>query len=94
MLSDIVVGIWRQYPWVGLSEGLDGGDEGPGSGLCLLRHHSLPRFRALPGGGETPTSCLLRIDWTISITVLLELFGLEEEEEDRIPQTKGPGPLI
>jgi hypothetical protein len=30
---------------------------------------------------------------TISITVLLELFGLEEEE-DRIPQTKGSGPLI
>jgi hypothetical protein len=28
---------------------------------------------------------LLRIDWTVSIIVLLELFGLEEEEEDRIP---------
>jgi hypothetical protein len=29
------------------------------------------------------------------ITVLLELFGLEEEEEDRIPPyAKGPGPLI
>jgi hypothetical protein len=63
---------------------LDGGDEGPDSGLCLLRHHGLPRFRALPGGGETPTSCLLCIDWTVSITMLLELFGLEEEEEDRI----------
>jgi hypothetical protein len=73
--------------------GLNGGDEGPGSGLCLLRHHGLPRFRALPGGGETPTSCLLRIDRIVSITVLLELFELQEEERDRIPQTKGPGPL-
>jgi hypothetical protein len=66
----------------------------PARDLCLLRHHGLPRFRALRGGGETPTSCLLRIDWTVSITMLLELFGLEEEEEDQIPQTKGPGPLI
>jgi hypothetical protein len=37
-------------------------------------------FRALPGGGKAPTSCLLHIMWTVSITVLLELFGLEEEE--------------
>jgi hypothetical protein len=54
-------------------------------GLCLLRHHGLPRFRALPGRGKAPTSCLLRIIWTVLITVLLELFGLEEEEEDWIP---------
>jgi hypothetical protein len=66
-------------------KGLNGGDEGPGLGLCLLRHHGLPRFRALPGEGKAPTSCLLCIMWTISITVLLELFGVEEEEEDRIP---------
>jgi hypothetical protein len=34
---------------------------------------------------KPPTSCLLRIIWIVSITLLLELFGLEEEEEDRIP---------
>jgi hypothetical protein len=34
---------------------------------------------------KTPTSCLLRIILTVAITVLLELFGLEEEEEDWIP---------
>jgi hypothetical protein len=53
-------------------------------GLCPQRHHGLPRFRALPVGGKAPTSCLLRIIWTVVITVLLELFGLEEEEEDWI----------
>jgi hypothetical protein len=53
-------------------------------GLCLQRHHGLPRFRALPDGGKAPTSCLLRIIWTVAITVLLELFGLEVEEEDWI----------
>jgi hypothetical protein len=42
-----------------------------------------------PGSGPSrvevnPTSCLLCIDWIVPITVLLELFGLEEEEEDRI----------
>jgi hypothetical protein len=52
--------------------------------LCQRRHLGLPRFRALPGGGKAPTSCLLRIIWTVAITVFLELFGLEEEEEDRI----------
>jgi hypothetical protein len=62
--------------------------------IMPTENHILPRFRALPGEGETPTSCLLRIDWTVSITMLLELFGLEEEERDRIPQTKGLGPLI
>jgi hypothetical protein len=62
--------------------GLDGGDDGSGSGLCQRRHLGLPRFRALSDRGKTPTSCLLRIISTIAITVLLELFGLEEEEED------------
>jgi hypothetical protein len=65
--------------------GLDGGDDGSGSGLCQWRHLGLPRFRALLGGGKTPTSCPLHIISTVAITVLLELFGLEEEEEDRIP---------
>jgi hypothetical protein len=54
---------------------------GPTRDLCLQRHHGLPRFRALPGEGKAPTSCLLRIMRTVSITVLLELFGLEEEED-------------
>jgi hypothetical protein len=53
-------------------------------GLCLQRHHGLPRFRALPVGGKAPTSCLLHIIWTVAITVLLELFKLGEEEEDPI----------
>jgi hypothetical protein len=64
--------------------GLDDGDDGSGSGLCQRRHLGLPRFRALPNGGKTPTSCLLRIILTAANTVLLELFGLEEEEEDWI----------
>jgi hypothetical protein len=42
----------------------------------------LPRFRALHAGGKTPTSCLLSIIFIV-VTTLLELFGLEEEEEDR-----------
>jgi hypothetical protein len=49
--------------------------------LCQRRHLGLPRFRALPDGGKTPTSCLLRIIST-RVTVLLKLFGLEEEEEE------------
>jgi hypothetical protein len=52
-------------------------DDGSGSGLCQLRHLGLPRFTALHTEGNTPTSCLV-------VTMLLELFGLEEEEEDRI----------
>jgi hypothetical protein len=64
--------------------GLDGGDDGSGSGLCQWRHLGLPRFRALPSGDKTPTSCLLCIILTVAIIVLLELFGLEEEEEDSI----------
>jgi hypothetical protein len=49
----------------------------------VVRHLGLPRFRALPDGDKTPTSCLLWINSTV-ITMLLELFGLEEEEEDPI----------
>jgi hypothetical protein len=41
-------------------------------------------LRALPDGGKTPTSCLLCIISTVVI-MLLELFRLEEEEEDPIP---------
>jgi hypothetical protein len=55
---------------------------GSGSRLCYGTH-GLPRFRSLHDGGKTPTSCLLGIISTV-VTMLLELFGLEEEEEDRI----------
>jgi hypothetical protein len=58
-------------------------DDGSDSGLCQRRHLGLPRFRALHDGGKTPTSCLLCII-LIVVTMLLELFGLEEEEEARI----------
>jgi hypothetical protein len=58
-------------------------DDGTGSRLCKQRHLGLPRFRALHAGGKTPTSYLLCIIST-EVTMLLELFGLEEEEEDRI----------
>jgi hypothetical protein len=58
-------------------------DDGFVSGLCQQRHLGLPRFRALHAGGKTPTSCLLCIISTV-VTTLLELFSLEEEEEDRI----------
>jgi hypothetical protein len=58
-------------------------DDGSSSGLCQQRHLGLPKFRALHAGGKTPTSCLLCIISTM-VTMLLELFGLEEEEEDRI----------
>jgi hypothetical protein len=59
-------------------------DDGSDSGLCQQRHLGLPRFRALHAGGKTPTSCLLFII-SIVVTMLLELFGLEEEQEDWIP---------
>jgi hypothetical protein len=65
------------------NEGLDDGDDGSGSGLCQQRHLGLPKFRALPDGGKTTTSCLLWINSTV-VTILLELFGLEEEQEDPI----------
>jgi hypothetical protein len=49
--------------------------------LCQQRHLGLPRFKALHARGKTPTSCLLCII-SIVVTMLLQLFGLEEEEED------------
>jgi hypothetical protein len=51
--------------------------------LSQQRHLGLPRFRALHARGKTPTSCLLRIISKV-VTMLLELFGLEKEEEDQI----------
>jgi hypothetical protein len=53
-------------------------DDGSGSELCQRRYLGLPRFRALPAGGKTHT-------FPTMVTMFLELFGLEEEEEDRIP---------
>jgi hypothetical protein len=54
------------------------------------RDHTYRDTSVYPGSGPSrlevnPYFCLLHIDWIVSITVLLELFGLEEEEEDRIP---------
>jgi hypothetical protein len=65
----------------GLSEGLDGGDDGSGLGLCQQRHLGYPG-----SGPSTPEvtpllPALLSIIFTV-VTTLLELFGLEEEEED------------
>jgi hypothetical protein len=58
-------------------------DDGSGSGLCQQRHLGLPKFRALHARGKTLLPALFRII-LIVVTTLLELFGLEEEEEDRI----------
>jgi hypothetical protein len=46
------------------------------------------------GGGKTPTSCLLSIIFTV-VTTLLELFGLEEEEQDGsdLPRLRVQTPL-
>jgi hypothetical protein len=41
----------------------------------------LPRFRTLHAGGNTPTSCLVSYYLHMVATTLLELLGLEEEEE-------------
>jgi hypothetical protein len=43
----------------GLTEGLDGVRCWVQLGIVQLRHHGLPRFRALHAGGNTPTSCLI-----------------------------------
>jgi hypothetical protein len=56
-------------------------NDGSGLRLCNLDTSSLPRFRALHAGGNTPTSCLVSYSHHTVATTLLELFGLEEEEE-------------
>jgi hypothetical protein len=58
-------------------------DDGSGSGLCQQRHLGLPRFKALHAGGKNLLPVLFRIISRV-VTMLLELFGLEEEEEDPI----------
>jgi hypothetical protein len=41
----------------------------------------LPRFRALHAKGNTPTFCVVSYYQHTVATMLLELFGLKEEEE-------------
>jgi hypothetical protein len=65
----------------GLTEGLDGVQRRVRLEIVLLGHQRLPRFRALHTGGNTPTSCLVSYSQHMVATRLLELFGLEEEEE-------------
>jgi hypothetical protein len=48
---------------------------------CANGDTSVTQVQGPRGGGKTPTSCLLSIIFTV-VTTLLELFGLEEEEED------------
>jgi hypothetical protein len=43
----------------GLTEGLNDVRRWVRLGIVQLRHHGLPRFRALRAGGNTPTSCLV-----------------------------------
>jgi hypothetical protein len=56
-------------------------DDRSGSRLCNWDTSSLPRFRALHAGGNTPTSFLVSYYRHTVATTLLELFGLEKEEE-------------
>jgi hypothetical protein len=56
-------------------------DDGSSSRLCNMNTSDLPRFRALHAGGKTPTSCLVFYSQHTVATRLLELFGLEEEED-------------
>jgi hypothetical protein len=56
-------------------------DNGSGSRLCNYDTNGLPRFRALYAGGNTPTSYLVSYSQHTVATRLLELFGLEVEEE-------------
>jgi hypothetical protein len=53
---------------------------GPARDWVVTTQH-VPKFRALIFGGKTPTSCLGFILSTWWLTVLLELYCLEEEEE-------------
>jgi hypothetical protein len=48
---------------------------------CVNKDTSVTQVQGPPRGGNTPTSCLLSIIFTV-VTSLLELFSLEEEEED------------
>jgi hypothetical protein len=51
-------------------------NDGSGSRLRNLDTSSLPKFRALHFGGNTPTSCLVSYSQHTVPTRLLELFGL------------------
>jgi hypothetical protein len=69
-------------------------DNGSGSRLCNYDTNNLPRFRALHAGGNTPTSCLVSYSQHTVATSLLELFGLEVEEEGSdLPSLRVQAPL-
>jgi hypothetical protein len=69
-------------------------DDGSGSILCNYDSNDLPRFRALHAGGNTPTSCLVSYSQHTVATRLLELFGLEVEEEGSdLPSLRVHAPL-
>jgi hypothetical protein len=77
----------------GLMEGLDGYDDGSGSGLCNWD------TTVYPGSGPstlevTPLLPALFLISSIVVTTLLELFGLEEEEEGSdLPSLRVQTPL-
>jgi hypothetical protein len=78
----------------GLTEGLDGVQRHVRLKIVLLGHQRLPRFRALHSGGNTPTSCLVSYSQHTVATRLLELFGLEVEEEGSdLPSLRVQAPL-
>jgi hypothetical protein len=92
----------RQLSWYfsdsshgdGLTEGLYGVQRQVWLEIVLLGHQRLPRFRALHSGGNTPTSCLVSYSQHTVATRLLELFGLEVEEEGSdLPSLRVQDPL-
>jgi hypothetical protein len=69
-------------------------NDGFGSRLCNENTSDLPRFRALHAGGKTPTSCIVSYSQHTVATRLLELFGLEEEENiSNLPSLRVQAPL-
>jgi hypothetical protein len=68
----------------GLTEGLDGVRRRPGPAQdCVTRHHGYPGSGPFPPEVKPLLPALFRISFTV-VTTLLELFGLQEEEEDQI----------
>jgi hypothetical protein len=51
---------------------------------CANGATSVTQVQGPRGGGKIPTSCLLSIIFTV-VTMLLKLFGLEEEEDGSDP---------
>jgi hypothetical protein len=69
-------------------------DDGSISRLCNENTSDLPRFRAIHAGGKTPTSCLVSYSQHTVATRLLELFGLEKEEDrSDLPSLRVQAPI-